>query len=227
VFAIINGRLPAMASREIRPEPLTYHPFKDLNKIIRGKEQDLSPKPPPSTEEKPVSDEALFREAMKNVREIREYSKMPVSRKNPQPAQKQNPCDKDALRALREIVLGERPIILADTQEYIEWIHRDYRGGIARELHQGRYAVQDTLDLHGIVVEEAEKMVEAFLRQSFQRRFRCVKIIHGRGLRSPKAPKLKEAVIQWLTVRYRKKIIAFVTARQCDGGLGALYVLLR
>jgi DNA-nicking Smr family endonuclease len=65
------------------------------------------------------------------------------------------------------------------------------------------------------------------LKDSFRKGLRCVKIIHGRGLRSPLGPVLKTAVIKWLSGRYRKSIIAYVTARQCDGGLGALYVLLR
>jgi len=38
---------------------------------------------------------------------------------------------------------------------------------------------------------------------------------------------LKDAVVRRLVGRYRKQVIAFVSARQCDGGLGALYVLLR
>ncbi|UCH46386.1 MAG: Smr/MutS family protein [Nitrospiraceae bacterium] len=54
-----------------------------------------------------------------------------------------------------------------------------------------------------------------------------MKIIHGRGLRSPDGPVLKKAVIQWLLTRYRKYIVAFASARQCDGGLGAIYVLFR
>ena len=33
-------------------------------------------------------------------------------------------------------------------------------------------------------------------------------------------------MVKLLSGRYRKQIIAYVTARQCDGGLGALYVLL-
>jgi DNA-nicking Smr family endonuclease len=69
--------------------------------------------------------------------------------------------------------------------------------------------------------------VEEFLRNALKTSRRCVKIIHGRGLRSPKGPVLKEALIKWLSLRHRKNVIAFVTARQCDGGLGALYVLLR
>jgi len=38
---------------------------------------------------------------------------------------------------------------------------------------------------------------------------------------------LKDAIAQWLAGRYRKHVIAFVTARQCDGGLGAIYVLVK
>lgn len=216
-----------MASREIRPEPLRHHPFQDLKKIIGKKNKNRPQKPCPFVKTEPVTDEAFFRDAMKNVREIPQFRGIPVFRKNPLPECKENSRDHDALRALREIVQGQRQINLAHTQEYIEWINQDYRGSIASDLHRGRYSVQDVLDLHGTVIEEAEKKVEAFLRHAFRRRFRCVKIIHGRGLRSPKGPKLKKAVIQWLSGRHRKKTIAFVTARQCDGGLGALYVLLR
>jgi len=54
-----------------------------------------------------------------------------------------------------------------------------------------------------------------------------LKIIHGRGLRSAKGPVLKNALMKWLSEHYRKHMIAFATARQCDGGLGAVYVLLK
>ena len=54
-----------------------------------------------------------------------------------------------------------------------------------------------------------------------------MKIIHGRGLRSVKGPRIKDAVVRRLLGQYRKDVIAFTSARQCDGGLGALYVLLR
>jgi len=69
--------------------------------------------------------------------------------------------------------------------------------------------------------------VDAFFREAFTQGWRCVKIIHGRGLRSVKGPVLKDAVIRRLLGRWRKQVIGFVSARQCDGGLGALYVMLR
>ncbi|MFZ6006914.1 MAG: Smr/MutS family protein, partial [Nitrospirota bacterium] len=122
---------------------------------------------------------------------------------------------------------GKKPIALSDTQEYVEWINPDYSAEIVRKLHEGRFSVQDFLDLHGFTVEEAEAETERFLKNSLKKGFRCVKIIHGRGLRSPKGPVLKEVIAQWLSSRYRKHVMAFVTARQCDGGLGAIYVMLK
>ncbi len=86
--------------------------------------------------------------------------------------------------------------------------------------------MRDCLDLHGMVVDDAEEAVRIFLKESLRRGYQCVKIIHGRGLRSPRGPVIKEALVRWLSGRHRKHIAAFVTARQCDGGLGALYILL-
>jgi len=55
-----------------------------------------------------------------------------------------------------------------------------------------------------------------------------VMIIHGRGLSSPSEPVLKTRVFQWLqSGPWRKWVMAFASARWCDGGAGATYVLLR
>jgi DNA-nicking Smr family endonuclease len=55
-----------------------------------------------------------------------------------------------------------------------------------------------------------------------------VLVIHGRGLSSPEEPKLKGKVVEWLTRGpWRKWVVAYASARSCDGGAGATYVLLR
>lgn len=216
-----------MAAKKRGTEPLTFSPFQDLKKIIDREKLVSSSKTAPYEKKTTVNDEHLFRDAMKEVREIREFREIPVHMKKSYPGQKGCTADRDALRVLEEIVQKKRPISLPDTQEYVEWINQDYQKDIVRELHEGRYSVQDILDLHGVTVDEAEEEFEKFIKKSIRKRYRCIKVIHGRGLRSPKGPVLKEAVISWLTGRYRKNVIAFVTARQCDGGLGALYILLR
>jgi len=206
-----------------------FQPFEDLKKIIETKGVKLTERRITSKQEESLSDEELFVEAMKEVREIEEFRKIPVHQRTSAPIGRfeNNPGDREALKAVEEVVRGLRPVNLPDTQEYVEWISRDYKGDIPKRLHKGHFSVQDSLDLHGLIVEEAESEVNDFIKESLKKRYRCVKIIHGRGLRSPKGPVLKEALIRWLSVRYRKNVIAFASARQCDGGLGALYVLLR
>jgi DNA-nicking Smr family endonuclease len=55
---------------------------------------------------------------------------------------------------------------------------------------------------------------------------RCVRIIHGKGLRSKnREPVLKFKVANWLM--QRDEILAFCQARPSDGGGGAVAVLLK
>ena len=125
------------------------------------------------------------------------------------------------------IAAGNHPINLPDTQEYVEWVNPACRDHMIRSLREGRFSTQAFLDLHGYIIGEAEEELDAFIDDSLKKRLYCVKIIHGRGLRSPKGTRIKEAVVKRLSGHFRKNVIAFATARQCDGGLGALYVLLQ
>ncbi|UCH81733.1 MAG: Smr/MutS family protein [Nitrospiraceae bacterium] len=207
-------------------DPSFYHPFKDLKKLIDKKKKKASP--PVRGTSAPLSDEMMFDNAMKEVLEIKEFRKLPLNPKK----RAMKYCtgkqqDTEAVAALEEIVNCKRPVRLSDTPEYIEWINKDYKDSIVTRLHKGHYAIQDCLDLHGVILEDAAFEVDLFFRESLKKGNKCIKIIHGRGLRSSKGPVLKDAVVKLLSKRYRKYIVAFVSARQCDGGLGALYVLLQ
>lgn len=66
------------------------------------------------------------------------------------------------------------------------------------------------------------------LSRSIRRGYRGVLIVHGRGLKSPGKPVLKAKVFHWLTRGpLRAYVVALASARACDGGAGATYVLLR
>ncbi len=201
--------------------------FKELKKIYRRKKAQTSLRPAPVQKIKSPDDEELFFNTMKEVQEIGEFREIPLYHKTAVPPLRKKRPDNEVLKALEDTVRGRRPLHLPHTQEYVEWIDQEHGGDIIKNLHEGRYSVQDCLDLHGVFVEEAEKEVDVFIRNSVKKRYRCVKIIHGRGLCSPNGPVLKDIVVKWLSMRYRKYIRAFVTARQCDGGLGALYVLFK
>lgn len=218
-----------MGYKKKTPETLVSHSLRDLKKIIKRKRSRMPAPVAMVKKDAPKSDEQIFSDAMKKVQEIKEFRDIPIrySKRKITAEHKSGMKNREEYRELEDVVMGKRRINLPDTQEYIEWTNPDYRDDVISELHGGRYSVQDTLDIHGYTFEEAELEVERFIRESLMRGLHCIKIIHGRGLRSPDGPVLKKAVVQWLSRRFRKHVIAFVSARQCDGGLGALYALLR
>ncbi len=213
-----------------KKEIFSIRPFQKLKKSLeKSAAQTVAATPPPRQKKKEeYSDEELFASAMGGVQEIEAFRVLSCPQPRPRKADLSVPRspDHDALAILEAIASGDLPINLSETQEYVEWTNPVYDGAVIAKLHQGHFSVQSYLDLHGCSVSEAEAELDLFLQESFSRGHRCIKIIHGRGLRSIKGPRLKDAVIRRLLGRYRKDLIAYVSARQCDGGLGALYVLL-
>jgi DNA-nicking Smr family endonuclease len=203
-------------------------PFEKLKKKIESKHTVLPPPPGPKKKEQ-FTDEELFSTAMSAVQEIKEFRELSFTQgqKKAAPCREKSDPDREALTVLCEIAEGRRSISLPDTQEYVEWTSTEHLGDLTQRLHEGEFSIQAFLDLHGYTVAEAETKMDVFLKDSLARGLRCVKIIHGRGLRSVKGPQVKGAVVKRLSGHFRRDVIAFVTARQCDGGLGALYVLLR
>ena len=95
-----------------------------------------------------------------------------------------------------------------------------------RMLTRGSYAIQAEIDLHGMTVAEAKPRLERFVQRCASNNKLCIRIVHGKGLGSgERGPVLKRAVNRWL--RKWDSVLAFVSARQVDGGTGAVYVLLR
>jgi DNA-nicking Smr family endonuclease len=130
---------------------------------------------------------------------------------------------------LRALVTGAAPFDIADSDEFIEGAARGLDRHVLRRLRKGEFAVQAHVDLHGLTRDEARSELENFLQRSRQAGKRCVLVVHGRGLHSKdQVPVLKDALKRWMsTARFADHVLAFATARPHDGGLGAVYVLLR
>ena len=110
----------------------------------------------------------------------------------------------------------------------MEGIGYNVKPEIAERLHRGDFALDAHLDLHGFNVEKAKEVFDSFLKRAIRTGKKAVLIVHGRGLSSPEEPVLKTKVREWLSRRsWRKWVVAFTSARPCDGGAGATYVLLR
>src|SRR5262249_1052243 len=135
----------------------------------------------------------------------------------------------EALAALSDLVAGVARFDITDTREYVEGVVVGLDPRVIRRLRRGDFASPAHLDLHGVTSPQAHEAVDHFVLESFRAGRRCVLIVHGRGHNSKdRTPVLKERLNTWLAHgRIAKVVLAFATARPCDGGAGALYVLLR
>lgn len=95
-----------------------------------------------------------------------------------------------------------------------------------KRLKQGDYEWDATLDLHGLHLMEAEVQLLAFLEDCYQRQYRYLRIIHGKGARSAEGkPLMKNLAV--LLVQQCPHLLAMSSAIPRDGGNGALYVVLK
>ncbi|MEW6672118.1 MAG: Smr/MutS family protein [Thermodesulfobacteriota bacterium] len=207
--------------------------FKELKTLLKDR-----PVPPPATaakgrrpevsEPSVPSDHQLFRSAMADVAPIPRRDRSKKSANTLQPKAPQGNPDNEVLVQLKNLVRRGDGFIISDTPEYMEGTGYRVPGLIARRLHQGDFSIQSFIDLHGFSVAAAREAFETFMSAAVNTGKRAVLLIHGRGLSSPAEPVLKTHVYNWLTRgRWRNWIIAFSSARSCDGGAGATYVLLR
>jgi DNA-nicking Smr family endonuclease len=176
----------------------------------------------------PINEKNLFIEAMADVEPIYRGNRLEPAVMSRVPIDLENNTEIETLQQLNNLVESGEGFVVANTPEYIEGTGYHIHPEITKRLHRGDFSIQSHIDLHGLGVEEARDAFENFLKDAVTTGKRAVLVIHGRGLSSPDRPVLKTKVIEWLTRGpWRKWVIAFSSARSCDGGAGASYVLLR
>lgn len=227
-----------MGRREDEDGEVFNAPFRGLGKLVgplRSAATTMRTQPkavaktaaPASTE--PSDDGDLFRSAVRGVMPIppEERDRSAAPRPAAVPAVVRE--DVAALAELADLVSGVAEFDISDTEEHVEGMAVGLDPRILRRLRAGEFACQGHLDLHGMTAEEAKVAVGAFIRQSMAAARRCVLVVHGRGRNSPdQQPVLKDRLKGWLTRgELGRRVLAFATARPCDGGSGAMYVLLR
>lgn len=173
----------------------------------------------------PADDEAraLFRAAVGDARRLtldRVHHEPPP----PPPIPRQRQRDEQA--ALAESIQAPELLDLhLEGGDEAAWLKPGMSPSVLRDLRRGRWVVQAQLDLHGMNRDEARRHVGLFLAECLTRNHRCLRIVHGKGLRSPgREPVLKKLVLGWLA--QRKEVLAFCQARPIDGGAGAVIVLI-
>ncbi len=228
----------------------TFRPFEGLKALLKSKSLKLGPysvdddKVHPKTRDRQHSvsktadskvvkpayenEKKLFLEAMSGVKPIPREDRVERNTTIRLTIGPDNDSEAETLLRLNNLVKFGKGFIVADTPEYIEGTGYRVNPEFAKRLHRGDFSMQAHIDLHGLGVEDARDAFEKFFKDSITTGKRAVLIVHGRGLSSPDKPVLKTKVVEWLTCGpWRKWVIAFSSARSCDGGAGATYVLLR
>lgn len=147
---------------------------------------------------------------------------LPPAQPAPIPVQQQ----RDELAVMREAISDEFDVeSLLDTDEALSFRRPGMGPDVVRKLRRGGWSIQGQLDLHGLRREDAREALAQFIKDAHKTGWRCVRVVHGKGLGSPgKTPVLKGKVQSWLI--QKQEVLAFVQARPAEGGAGALVVLL-
>ena len=132
----------------------------------------------------------------------------------------------DELAVMREAISdGFDAETLLDTDDALSYRRTGIGTDVTRKLRKGGWSIQGQVDLHGLRREDAREALVDFIKDAARMGWRCVRVVHGKGLGSPgKTPVLKAKVQSWLI--QKQEVLAFVQARPAHGGAGALVVLL-
>ncbi len=174
----------------------------------------------------PVSeaDRELFRESVGPLRRIRRDHPADDDRPSPQPIPVFSRADEEEV--LGELLKpGYGPGHDPDPGE-TGYAQPGLQTRTIRKLKRGQFRIDAELDLHAMTEGAARRSLVQFLNACQKEGSRCVRVIHGKGLRSgTEGPVIKPMVEREL--RRRKQVLAFCSARPVHGGSGAVYVLLR
>lgn len=97
-----------------------------------------------------------------------------------------------------------------------------------RALIREMLGILPTLDLHGLGVKAALGETEEFLREARDRRLSSVRIVYGKGRRSPGGRGvLREVVPRWLETEGREFVRRFERRPDESGADGGLIVWVR
>jgi len=168
-------------------------------------------------------DEHLFRQAMDGVVPLRTPattdSKVP---RVPFQQRRTNAASPDTTRANSILLTGHTQ---AGTNDGSTFRKNGVQKRVMQKLKRGHYPIGDQLDMHHMTTNTGQRVLLEFIANAQRRTIECVRVIHGKGLRSENGPKLKTMTQRVL--REHSQVLAFSECKPAEGGSGALNVLLK
>jgi DNA-nicking Smr family endonuclease len=138
-------------------------------------------------------------------------------------------ADEKAALLASQLAMNPSPMswdVGADIEDEQSYLRAGVNPDLLRKLRRGQWTIQGELDLHHHTQDEAHAAISEFVRAARDKEWRCVRIIHGKGLSSHmKIPVLRNKVRRWL--QQKDEVLAYCEPRPNGGGSGAVLVLLR
>jgi len=177
-----------------------------------------------AAERRAQAEKNLFQRAVGPVKPLAAQPRAELNNSPAPPKAFQQKRDDD--RVLRESLSDDFDVsTLLDTDDELSYRRSGIGTDVTQKLRKGHWSLQGQIDLHGLRSDEAREALGQFIRDAHKRGWRCVRVVHGKGLGSPgKTPVLKAKVQRWLV--QKNEVLAFVQAKGSEGGAGALVVLL-
>lgn len=216
----------AAAPAERAPEPIPAPPPKTA---------DRAPEPVPKSTrrsigaQKHADGDVDLTQVFADVKRLPPANRAKLHAPPPAPIPRQRIADEeDALLASK---YGAEPApqswdIGQELEQEQTFVRTGLGSDVLSKLRRGHWSLQGELDLHGMTSDEAHDTLADFLLEARARGARCVRVIHGKGLTSPKKePVLKGKVRRWLA--HWDDVLAYCEAPRHAGGGGAVLILLR
>jgi DNA-nicking Smr family endonuclease len=169
-------------------------------------------------------DRKLFRDSIGEVRPLsRRAAPLPETRR-PEPLPRQFERDEAAVRD--ELLTHAFDPAAIEIGDEILYLKPGQPERLLKQLRRGQFSIRAEIDLHQMTVAVARDAIRQFLEDALAHDELCVRIVHGKGLRSAaRGPVIKRMTEQLL--RRRDDVLAFASALPAQGGTGAVLVLLR
>ncbi len=170
-----------------------------------------------------TEDQLLFRTAIGDLRRMAPVDELPRGAPPP-PSARMSQADERAV--IGELLTHPLDASLHEVGDSLRYLKQGLPARLLKQLGRGEFSVRDEFDLHAMTASAALSALARFLDECVAEDRLCVRIIHGKGLRSGnRGPVIKGLVDRAL--RRRGDVLAYRSAPTSDGGSGAVIVLLR
>ena len=169
-------------------------------------------------------DANLFRQAIGKVRPLAQKQAPLPARPRPPPEPVQFLLDE--ARVQGELLTHTPEPGTIELGDEISYLKTGQSPRLLQRLRRGQFSVRAEIDLHEMTAAVAREAIRQFIDDCRRHGELCVRIVHGKGLRSKaQGPVLKQ--LTDILLRRRADVLAFSSARPAQGGTGAVLVLLQ